>query len=44
MNIHTALENRIAILVKLGCYMQEASPEWQEVQLLAERQNGWFTQ
>lgn len=44
MNIHTDLENRIMILVKLGDYMQGTSPEWLEVRQLAERQNGWFTQ
>ncbi|PSK90142.1 acyl-CoA reductase [Taibaiella chishuiensis] len=37
------LEERIALMVRLGNYFEENGPEWQEAVELAERQNGWFT-
>ena len=38
------LQERIALMVKLGHYFKNNNEEWQNVAALAERQNGWFTQ
>lgn len=38
------LQERIALMVRLGKYFSDSSEEWQNVVALAERQNGWFTQ
>lgn len=39
----TSLQKRIALLTKLGLYMQSEAPEWLDAQDLADRKNGWFT-
>ncbi len=37
------LEERIALMVRLGNYLADNNEEWQNVVALAERMNGWFT-
>lgn len=37
------LEERIALMVRLGDYFRENGDDWQYAVELAERQNGWFT-
>lgn len=37
------LEERIALMVRLGNYLADNTEEWQNVVALAERMNGWFT-
>ncbi len=37
------LEERIALMVRLGKYFSDKPPAWQEAVTEAERQNGWFT-
>jgi len=36
------LQNRIEILLRLGKYMKENNPEWQDIKLKASVANGWF--
>jgi hypothetical protein len=38
------LEERIALMVRLGRYITDNREEWQHAVALAERMNGWFTQ
>lgn len=38
------LSERIELMARLGNYMTENGPEWQQAKEQAERQNGWFTQ
>ncbi len=44
MNIHTSLEDRIELLLKLNQFLGANSPELIEVKEKAQRMNGWFTQ
>lgn len=44
MNIHTSLEDRIQLLLKLNQFLGANSPELIEVKEKAQRMNGWFTQ
>lgn len=37
------LEERIALMLRLGNYLQSNNEEWQNVVERAERMNGWFT-
>lgn len=37
------LQYRIELLAKLGDYLQNDPPAWQEAKMRAEQQNGWFT-
>jgi hypothetical protein len=37
------LQNRIAILIKLGEYLESNSPEWEAVKQIAFSKNPWFT-
>lgn len=37
------LQERIALMVRLGNYFKENSEDWQNAIALAERMNGWFT-
>ena len=37
------LQYRIELLAKLGDYLQNDPPAWQEAKIRAEQQNGWFT-
>ena len=37
------LQNRIAILIKLGEYLEANSPEWEAVKQIACSKNPWFT-
>ena len=37
------LQNRIDLLVQLGHYLQQNTPEWQETILKAGQKNPWFT-
>ncbi len=39
----TALQERIALMVRLGKYLESNQVEWIETVAHAERQNGWFT-
>ena len=36
------LQNRIALIQKLGIYLQENDPEWQEIKQKAYQHNPWF--
>jgi len=36
------LQNRIEILLRLGKYMKENNPEWQDIKLKASVANSWF--
>lgn len=40
----TVLQERIALMVRLGEYLEDNNPDWQNVAERAERENGWFTQ
>ncbi len=44
MNIHTSLEDRIELLLKLNQYLSSNDPEFEEIKNNAQRMNGWFTQ
>ena len=37
------LQERVALMVRLGNYFRDNNEEWQNVVALADRQNGWFT-
>lgn len=37
------LQNRIQLILKLGGYLKENLPEWQEIKHIASIHNGWFT-
>jgi hypothetical protein len=37
------LQNRIAILIKLGEYLESNSPEWEAFKQNAFSKNPWFT-